>query len=92
MGLIFYLGVSTFIFGIISGVFFGIPLYETSLPVYKDLAARFEQQGTDINMLLFYLSLVLGGIQILFGLVLKAINETRQFGWSLQSELPAGLY
>ena len=81
MGLIFYLGVSTFAFGIISGVFFGIPLYETSLPVYKDLAARFEQQGTDINMLLFYLSLILGGIQILFGLVLKAINETRQFGW-----------
>ena len=81
MGLIFYLGVSTFVFGIISGVFFGIPLFETGLPVYKDLAARFEQQGTDINMLLFYLSLVLGGIQILFGLVLKAINETRQFGW-----------
>ncbi len=81
MGLIFYLGVSTFAFGIISGVFFGIPLYDTSLPVYKDLAARFEQQGTDINMLLFYLSLVLGGIQIIFGLILKAINETRQFGW-----------
>ena len=81
MGLIFYLGVSTFAFGVISGVFFGIPLYETSLPVYKDLAARFEQQGTDINMLLFYLSLVLGGIQIIFGLILKAINETRQFGW-----------
>lgn len=81
MGLIFYLGVSTFAFGVISGVFFGIPLYETSLPVYKDLAARFEQQGTDINMLLFYLSLALGGIQILFGLVLKAINETKLYGW-----------
>jgi V/A-type H+/Na+-transporting ATPase subunit I len=81
MGLVFYLGVSTFIFGVISGVVFGIPLYETSLPVYSTLAARFEAQGTDINMLLFYLSLVLGGIQILFGLVLKAINETRQFGW-----------
>ncbi len=81
MGLIFYLGVSTFVFGIVSGVFFGIPLYETSLPVYKNLATRFEAQGTDINMLLFYLSLILGGIQIIFGLVLKAINETKQFGW-----------
>ncbi len=81
MGLVFYLGLSTFFFGIISGVFFGIPLFETGLPVYSDLAARFEQQGTDINMLLFYLALILGGIQILFGLVLKAINETKQFGW-----------
>jgi len=81
MGLVFYLGLSTILFGIISGVFFGIDLYQTGLPVYKDLAARFEAQDTDINMLLFYLSLMLGGIQIIFGLVLKAINETRQFGW-----------
>ncbi len=81
MGLVFYLGVSTFFFGVISGVFFGIPLFDTGLPVYKDLAARFEQQDTDINMLLFYLSLILGGIQIIFGLFLKAINETKQFGW-----------
>ncbi len=82
MGLIFYLGLSTFLFGVISGVFFGIPLFDTSLPVYRDLAIRFEQQGTDINMLLFYLALLLGGIQIIFGLILKAINETKQFGWT----------
>ncbi len=82
MGLVFYLGLSTFLFGVISGVFFGIPLFDTSLPVYRDLAVRFEQQGTDINMLLFYLSLLLGGIQIIFGLILKAINETKQFGWT----------
>ena len=81
MGLIFYLGVSTFFFGVISGVFFGIPLFDTGLPVYRDLALRFEQEGTDINMLLFYLSIILGAIQIIFGLVLKATNETRQFGW-----------
>ncbi len=49
--------------------------------MYSDLAARFEAQDTDINMLLFYLSLMLGGIQIIFGLILKAINETKQFGW-----------
>ncbi len=81
MGLIFYLGLSTFLFGVISGVFFGIPLFETGLPVYSDLAARFARQGTDINMLLFYLALVLGAIQIMFGMILKAINETRQYGW-----------
>ncbi len=81
MGLVFYLGVSTFFFGVISGVFFGIPLFDTNLPVYRDLAVRFEQEGTDINMLLFNLSLVLGGIQIIFGLILKLINEIRQMGW-----------
>ncbi len=81
MSLIFYLGVSTFLFGVISGVVFGYALYESNLPVYSDLAARFDAQGTDINMLLFYLSLMLGAIQIIFGLFLKAINETRQFGW-----------
>ncbi len=81
MGLIFYLGVSTFFFGIISGVFFGIPLFETGLPVYRDLAARFDHQDTDINMLLFYLSLALGAVQIIFGMFIKAANEIRQFGW-----------
>jgi V/A-type H+/Na+-transporting ATPase subunit I len=83
MGLVFYLGLSTILFGIIGGTFFGIPLYETSLPVYSTLAADLEARGTDINNLLFYLSLALGGVQIIFGLFLKAINETRQYGWKL---------
>ncbi|MFN2394345.1 MAG: V-type ATP synthase subunit I [Bacteroidales bacterium] len=83
MGLVFYLGLSTIFFGIIGGTFFGIPLYETSLPVYSTLAADLEARGTDINNLLFYLSLALGGVQIIFGLFLKAINEARQYGWKL---------
>ncbi len=83
MGLVFYLGLSTILFGIIGGTFFGIPLYETSLPVYSTLAADLEARGTDINNLLFYLSLALGGVQIIFGLFLKVINETRQYGWKL---------
>ena len=83
MGLVFYLGLSTIVFGLIGGTFFGIPLYETSLPVYSTLAAKFEAQGTDINNILFQLSLGLGAIQILFGMVLKAINESRQYGWKL---------
>lgn len=83
MGLVFYLGLSTIFFGLIGGTFFGIPLYETSLPVYSTLAARFEAQGTNINNILFYLSLALGAVQILFGMILKAINEIRQYGWKL---------
>ncbi|HSV88959.1 MAG TPA: V-type ATPase 116kDa subunit family protein [Bacteroidales bacterium] len=81
LGLVFYLGLSTIFFGIIGGTLFGIPLYETGLPVYSTLAAQFEARDTDINQLLFYLALVLGGIQILFGMFLKVINEIRQFGW-----------
>ncbi len=81
--LIFYLGLSTIFFGLIGGTFFGINLYETNLPIYSSLQAYFKAEGTDINNLLFYLSLILGGIQIIFGMFLKAINETIQFGWKL---------
>jgi V/A-type H+/Na+-transporting ATPase subunit I len=83
MGLVFYLGLSTIFFGIVGGTFFGIPLYETSLPIYSTLAVRLSEQGTDINNVLFYLSLALGAIQIIFGMFLKAINEIRQYGWKL---------
>jgi len=81
MSLVFYLGLSTILFGLIGGTLFGIKLYDTNLPVYRTLAQRFETQGTDIDQLLFYLALAFGGIQIIFGMFLKAINEVRQFGW-----------
>ncbi|TVR73244.1 MAG: hypothetical protein EA408_05230 [Marinilabiliales bacterium] len=79
--LVSYLGMATILFGIISGVFFGILLYETNLPVYRDLSAMLAERGTDINMILFYLAIVLGAVQIIFGMILKAANETIQFGW-----------
>ncbi len=82
MSLVFYLGLSTILFGLIGGTFFGIPLYETNLPIYRDLAAMFKEQGTDINQILFNLSLVLGGIQIIFGLIIKVFNEIKQLGIS----------
>lgn len=79
--LILYLGLGTILFGIISGVFFGINLYQTNLPVYRDVAAMLAERGTDINMILFYLAILLGGVQIVFGMIIKAVNETIQFGW-----------
>jgi V/A-type H+/Na+-transporting ATPase subunit I len=81
--LIFYLGLSTILFGIIGGTFFGINLYNTNLPIYSSLQSYFDAENTDINNILFYLSLVLGGIQIMFGMILKAVNEIIQFGWKL---------
>lgn len=82
MSLVFYLGLATILFGIIGGTFFGIPLYETNLPVYRDLAVMFNKNDTSINDLLFNLSLILGGTQILFGLVIKIFNEIKQMGIS----------
>jgi V/A-type H+-transporting ATPase subunit I len=81
--LVFYLALSTILFGLIGGTFFGINLYETNLPIYRDLQVMFKAKNTDINNILFYLSLVLGGIQIIFGMILKAVNECRMFGWKL---------
>lgn len=81
MALLFYLGLSTIFFGIVGGTFFGIPLYETSLPIYSSLNEYITSRGTDVNQLLFYLALMFGGVQILFGMILKSINETRQSGW-----------
>ena len=78
--LISYLGISTFVFGIISGGVFGINLYETSLPGYRQLQAFYLANNTDMNNILFAMALVLGGIQILFGMGVKAANETVQFG------------
>ena len=78
--LISYLGISTFVFGVISGSFFGIALYETNLPVYRELQAFYIANNTDMNSILFAMALGLGAIQILFGMGVKAANETIQFG------------
>lgn len=79
--LVIYLGISTIVFGLISGTAFGINLYETGLPGYSQLQEMFKANNTDINSILFSLALVLGGIQILFGMGVKAANETVQFGF-----------
>lgn len=78
--LISYLGMATFVFGVISGGFFGINLYETNLPGYRQLQAFYLANDTDMNNILFAMALVLGAIQILFGMGVKAANETVQFG------------
>ena len=83
MNLIAYLATATILFGLIGGTFFGINLYQTNLPIYSSLQSYFDANNTDINNFLFYLSLAIGAVQIIFGLFLKAINETMQFGWKV---------
>jgi len=64
------------IMGIVSGTFFGINLLETNVPVLSSLRPiMLDADG------LFNLSLVFGAVQIIFGLIIKSLNQKQQFGW-----------
>lgn len=69
-----FLGLSTVIFGILTGTFFGIKLTEVSWLVgVKDFMID--------EMQMFYLAIILGVIQIVFGMVLKVVNISKVFGF-----------
>jgi V/A-type H+/Na+-transporting ATPase subunit I len=74
MTLVQYFGLSTLVMGIIFGNFFGVELGK--LAFLSSLKPYF----LDSNKV-FYLSLILGGIQILFGLCLKIINQIKKDGF-----------
>ena len=71
------LGLSTAICGLLTGTCFGFNLYDINVP--------FIQKMKEVIMLdnqqMFNLSLILGAIQIIFGMTLKAVNQTIQFGF-----------
>ncbi len=77
LSLIQLLGLATIIFGAISGTLFGINLIETKTPLTENFRHLFLNPDK-----MFNLSLILGGIQIIFGLFVKAANLTKQFGFS----------
>jgi len=81
MKLISFLGLSTILFGILSGTCFGMNLYEIRLGFYANLDDLLKSKETSVNKLLFNLSLVLGAIQIMYGMFVKAANEIYQNGW-----------
>lgn len=81
LSLIQLLGASTMLFGLLGGTFFGIELYKTNLPVYRDLAAMMEASGVTVQDIMFKASLGLGVIQILFGMFLRAAKTTKQMGF-----------
>jgi V/A-type H+/Na+-transporting ATPase subunit I len=81
MKLLGSLGLATIIFGLISGTVFGMSLYEMHFSFYGTLADRMAAQGKTINDHLFTLALLLGAIQIIFGMFIKVANEKHQFGW-----------
>ena len=71
------LGFSTMICGLLTGTCFGFNLYEIDLPFFKSMKDAIALD----NQQMFNLSLILGGVQIIFGMILKAVNQTIQFGF-----------
>lgn len=76
LSLVICLGISTVIMGIITGTFFGFNLIEAEIPWLEKL----KKIMIDSNQL-FYISLILGIIQILFGMIIKAVGKVLRYGW-----------
>jgi V/A-type H+-transporting ATPase subunit I len=71
------LGLATVLFGTLTGTLFGVDLgAENSTLLPQNIRELFL--GADE---LFYLSLAIGWVQILFGMGVKMVNQYKQFGW-----------
>jgi V/A-type H+-transporting ATPase subunit I len=77
LSLVQVLAASAFFCGFLTGTFFGANIYDIDLPFIQRLKSAIFMDNNDM----FQLSLVLGIIQIVFGMVLKAVNQTIQFGF-----------
>jgi V/A-type H+/Na+-transporting ATPase subunit I len=77
-----WLGLSTVIFGILTGTFFGIDLINSEVAWLEN----FKKYMISTDQL-FNLAIILGVIQILFGMVLKVVNIsiTKGFWYSLST-------
>lgn len=71
------LGLSTAICGLLTGTCFGFNLYDIHLPIIQ----RMKETIMLDNQQMFNLSLILGAVQIIFGMILKAVNQAIQFGF-----------
>lgn len=74
LSLVCYLGAAAVLFGMLSGTVFGVSL--VNIPSLKAIHGYILGQDQ-----LMMLSLVLGGIQILFGMLVHVINVARQNGF-----------
>lgn len=72
-----WLGASTIILGFVSGTFFGFNLIEADIPWLE----KFKVLMLDPNQL-FYTALIIGVVQIIFGMFIKAIGRVIRFGFA----------
>ncbi len=77
LGLAQWLGLATVIFGILTGTFFGMDLVNAEIPWLEGFK---QYMITKENM--FNLALILGVIQILFGMVIKVVNISISKGFT----------
>ena len=77
LSLVQVLGVSAFFCGILTGGFFGIQLYDLN----TSFTHKLKDKVYFDNDMMFNLALILGGVQVIFGMVLKVFNRSIQFGY-----------
>lgn len=75
-----FLGIGTIIFGVVSGTIAGFNMDEIAFfkPIHK-----FMLDDTAI----FYLALILGLVQIIYGIIIQAYSRARQFGFKYSLSL-----
>lgn len=71
------LGASTMVCGLLTGGFFGYSIYDINVPFFQNM----KDQVFFDNSQMFMLSLVLGVVQIMFGMFIKIFNRSKQFGF-----------
>lgn len=71
------LGTTTFFCGLLTGTFFGFNLYGNGIPFFEKMRDLIYLD----NQWMFNLALILGAVQIIFGMILKAVNRHIQFGF-----------
>ena len=74
--LIQILGSSTILFGALTGTVFGVSLVNADIPALDNFKSYFFDQDK-----MFKLSLILGLVQIIFGMCVKAANLWIQYSW-----------
>lgn len=71
------LGASTMVAGLLTGGFFGFELYEIDTPFWLNIGKKLSLD----NSQMFNLSIILGIVQIMFGMFIKIFNRIKQFGF-----------
>lgn len=75
-----WLGSSTIIFGALTGTFFGMNLIEMTDAGKISWLVEARKYMLDSSKM-FYFALILGAIQIIYGMFIKAANLARQYGF-----------
>jgi len=81
MSLIAILGAAALVCGIFMGTLFGISLFDVQWQWFTSL----KKIMIDSDQL-FYVALILGGVQIIFGMIVKAIGKVRRYGFAYSLE------